>query len=71
MTLHKENLIDEGDFEEMLELASELAMAEGGMIVIHRKYCLESELKDSCSCNPLVIHPYTHVTEDELDGFDN
>lgn len=64
-------LVDQGDFEEMIELASELANECGGLIVVHRKYCLEEEVRDDCSCNPIILSPYSVIDESELEGLDN
>ena len=70
-TIQGDGLIDQGEFEEMLDLASELAAEYDGQIVVHRKYCLEEDNLDNCSCDPLIITPYSSVHESDLEGFNN
>jgi hypothetical protein len=53
-------LIDSGTFQEMLTLASECALTEGGVVVVHRKGCDGS---DDCLCQPLFVQPYEPVDE--------
>lgn len=58
---------DVGGFDEMVELASELANAEGGLVVVHRKYCDDPQ-DENCPCQPFVLEPYSKITEAEADG---
>jgi hypothetical protein len=60
-------LIDTGDFQAMLDLASECANDEGGIVVVHRKYCDDPQA-DNCPCQPFVVGPYSKVQETETDG---
>jgi hypothetical protein len=55
-----ENLIDTGTFDEMLTLASQRALAEGGVVVVHRKGC---EGSDDCLCRPRILQPYEPLDE--------
>ena len=52
-------LDDLGTFDEMVTLASERALAEDGMVVIHRGGCDGED----CLCQPKVIRPYEPVDE--------
>lgn len=51
---------DHGTFEEMVTLASERALAEGGLVVVHRQGC---DGADDCLCGPAVIRPYEPIEE--------
>jgi hypothetical protein len=58
-----EELDDTGTFEEMMTLASERALADGGLVVIHGHGCDGAE---DCLCQPKVIRPYEPTAEPKL-----
>lgn len=57
------NLIATGTFDEMLTLASERALADDGVIVIHHVGC---DGADDCLCQPRIVRPYESVDEATL-----
>lgn len=61
--LNKE-IIDTGSFDEMVTLASERALADGGRVIIHKDWCEEGD--DSCLCQPQIVAPYTPVEETDF-----
>lgn len=58
--IHVAELVDTGTFEEMLTLASERALAEGGAVVVHHVGC---DGDDDCLCQPTVLRPYESIDE--------
>lgn len=60
MSEEPENLIDTGTFNEMLTLASERALAEGGVVVVHHQGC---DGGDDCLCQPRILQPYEPLDE--------
>lgn len=56
-------LIDTGTFDEMFTLASELALADDAVVVIHHQGC---DGEDDCMCQPKVVRPYEPISEDSL-----
>lgn len=62
------DVIATGDFDDMVELASELANDEDSQVVIHKKFCVNPVTSEDCPCQPLVINPYAHIEESELEG---
>lgn len=60
-------LINSGTFDDMVELASELATDEGGLVVVHKKWCSDPQ-EECCPCQPAELTPYSRITEADTEG---